>query len=186
MSVLLPVLFSGFVFDFGLDRWFRLARYPCTALLSAVSYFVLYYALHDSLLIVKGTVFIQLLILAGYIDVGKHQIPNIICFLIFIDGLILINPLQAVIGFFAVSLPMLLIGIFMKGGVGGGDIKLMAACGVVLGPFGVLAATIFSCAAQLLYVFIRYARSRKFNRMNAMAPYFAIGCFIAYLLEFKG
>ncbi len=186
MSMLLPVLFAGYIFDFGLDRWLRPERYPCAALLSAVSYVVLYYALHDSLLIVKGIVFIQMLIIAGYIDIAKHKIPDVICVLILLDGLILVNPLQAAIGFFAASLPMLLIGIIMEGGVGGGDVKLMAASGVVLGPLGVLAGTIISCAALFFSVFVRYARYRKFNRMNAMAPYFAIGCFIAYLLEFKG
>jgi leader peptidase (prepilin peptidase) / N-methyltransferase len=186
MNVLLPVLFAGYVFDFELDRWLRPVRYPCTAFLSAFSYVILYYAFHDYLLIVKGIVFIQLMILAGYIDFVKHEIPNVICVLIFLDGLILINPPQAVIGFFAVSLPMLLLGVFFKGSVGGGDIKLMAACGVVLGPFGALAGTIISCAVLFFSVFVRYARSRKFTRMNAMAPYFGIGCSIAYLLEFKG
>jgi leader peptidase (prepilin peptidase)/N-methyltransferase len=81
---------------------------------------------------------------------------------------------------------MLLIGIFFKGSVGGGDIKLMAVCGVVLGPFGILTGTIIGCAVLIFSVFIRYARSGEFSRMNAMAPYFGIGCFIAYLLEFKG
>jgi leader peptidase (prepilin peptidase)/N-methyltransferase len=42
--------------------------------------------------------------------------------------------LEYVIGFFAVSLPLLLILLISGGrGIGGGDVKLMAVCGLFLG-----------------------------------------------------
>jgi leader peptidase (prepilin peptidase) / N-methyltransferase len=186
MQLIIPVLFSGYIFDTGLNQMLHPPRYPCTAIISAISYVILFFTFHDSLLIMKGFLFALLLILAGYIDQKTHEIPNELCVLILLDGLILISPVRALIGLFVVSLPMLILGVVLKGGVGGGDIKLMAACGVVLGPMGVMEGVLISSMLLLLFLLIRLIRIKQFSKMNAMAPYFAVGCFIAYLLEFKG
>jgi leader peptidase (prepilin peptidase)/N-methyltransferase len=48
--------------------------------------------------------------------------------------------LARTIGFFTVSLPMLVLALAIKGAFGGGDIKLMAVCGFLLGWKSTLAA----------------------------------------------
>lgn len=184
--MILPVLFAGYAFDTELNQLFHPPRYPCTAILSGISYMILLLAFHDTRLIVKGLLFVQFLILAGYIDQRTHEIPNELCLLILLDGLFLLNPVPAFIGLFLVSLPMLLLGIIFKGGVGGGDIKLMAACGFLLGPMGAINGALIGSALLLINLSIRFVRYKQFSRMNAMAPYFGIGCFIAYLFVFKG
>lgn len=44
-----------------------------------------------------------------------------------------ISLMERVIGFFVISLPMLLTALVVVGAFGGGDVKLMAACGFLLG-----------------------------------------------------
>ena len=131
----------------------------------------------------KGILFAQLLILAGYIDARTHEIPDELNLLILLTATIQIRPLDALIGLCIVSVLMLIIGIIIKNGVGGGDIKLMAANGAVLGTFGVIDGTVISCIALILHRILRISRKNRISRMNAMAPYFAVGCIIAYILE---
>lgn len=182
--MIVPALLAGYAFDTELDQLFHPSRFPCTAFLSAISYAILFYTFHDFQLIVKGFLFAQLLILAAYIDEKTHEIPNELSVLILLDGLILLDPVRAFIGLCTISLPMLILGIVFKGGVGGGDIKLMAACGFLLGPVGAINGVLIGSALLLINLFIRFVRYKQFSRMNAMAPYFGIGCFIAYLFVF--
>ena len=131
------------------------------------------------IIVIKGSIFTFLLILAATCDAKTHEVPNFIPILILLDGLIFIQPVPAAIGFFAVSLPLLLIAILTGGGVGGGDIKLMAASGFFLGPEGVVIGTIIGMVFFLIVYLIFYGKKKK---MYAMAPYFGIGCFFACLL----
>lgn len=133
----------------------------------------------DTILIFKGLIFIVLLIIAGYCDAKTQEIPDIISVLILLDGLVVFQPIAAVIGFFAVSLPLLLISKMTAGGVGGGDIKLMAACGFVLGLDGIVIGTIIGMVIFLSVYLLFYGKKKK---MHVMAPYLGIGCFFAYLL----
>jgi leader peptidase (prepilin peptidase)/N-methyltransferase len=131
------------------------------------------------IIVIKGFIFTLLLIVAAYCDAKTQEIPNFIPILILLDGLIFIQPIPAAIGFFAVSFPLLLIAKITGGGVGGGDIKLMAACGFFLGPEGAVIGTIIGMVSFLIVYLIFYGKKKK---MYAMAPYFGIGCFFAYLL----
>lgn len=183
MFLCISVLAAGVAFDYGIDRFYPFSHSPFIMILSAITYTALLFTLHDAFLIVKGILFAQLLILAGYIDARTHEIPDELNLLILLIATIQIRPLEALIGLLAVSVPMLIIGIIIKNGVGGGDIKLMAASGAVLGPLGVMEGTVISCAALLLHCVFRISRKKRISRMNAMAPYFSAGCVIAYILE---
>lgn len=131
------------------------------------------------IIVIKGLIFALLLIVAAYSDAKTQEIPDFIPILILLDGLIFIQPIPTAIGFFAVSLPLLLVAKITGGGVGGGDIKLMAACGFFLGPEGAVIGTIIGMVSFLIVYSIFYGKKKK---MYAMAPYFGIGCFFAYLL----
>lgn len=174
-------LLIGLACDYGLHRKFHPAHYPCTIFLSLITYLILWQTFHESLAIVKGFLFAQTLIVASYCDVQANEIPDILPVMILIEGFIMIEPHQAIIGFFVVSLPLLLIAKFTGGGVGGGDIKLMAACGFVLGSVGAVAGTIIGMLIFFSVYLIFYRKDR--HKMYAMAPYFTTGCFIAYLLN---
>jgi leader peptidase (prepilin peptidase) / N-methyltransferase len=180
MELLIPTLLLGSACDYGLIRRFHPIRYPCTVILSLALYAILWKTFDNRLLIVKGLIFAQLLIFAGYSDAKTQEIPDFLSALILLDGLILFQPISSICGFFVVSLPLFILAKMTGGGVGGGDIKLMAACGFVLGTDGVVAGTMISMIVFLIVYLIYYRKKR--NKMYAMAPFFGIGCFLAYLL----
>lgn len=86
--------------------------------------------------------------------------------------------LGACVGFFL----LLFIAVLSKGGLGGGDIKLYAAIGFVLGPWltlmSFLLASVFGAIIGLLFIF-----QGKKNRKESIAfgPFIAIGTLISYL-----
>lgn len=100
-------------------------------------------------LLLQGGLFIALLLAATIFDIRKRIIPDTICLLIAMTGFILIEPIK-LLGILA-ALPFLLAALFF-GGMGGGDIKLMAASGIVLGITGGIAASVLGLTAMLLFM----------------------------------
>ncbi len=89
--------------------------------------------------------------------------------------------IEALIGFFAVSVPLLLIYYLSKGkAIGGGDIKLMAAAGLLLGYKLILLGFVLAC---VLGSVIHLIRMRFFgaDRVLRMGPYLAAGCFLSLI-----
>lgn len=84
-----------------------------------------------------------------------------------------------VAGFFGVAALLLLVYVVTGGrGIGGGDIKLMAATGLLLGFGGNLVGFLFGC----LYASVIHIARMKFsgaNSMLAMGPYLAAGTLTA-------
>jgi leader peptidase (prepilin peptidase)/N-methyltransferase len=86
------------------------------------------------------------------------------------------------IGFFAVSVFMYLIYLFTKGkGMGGGDIKLMAAAGLVLGWKLILLAFFLGCIYGSIVHPIRMKLSKQ-GRVLAFGPYLSAGIVTAILI----
>jgi len=156
----------------------------CSALPCAftAAYLPLMYVFHlDWIHVGKGLLFALLLFLAAYIDGKTHEIPNWLHPLLLLVGLIQLQPQDAIIGFFLISVPFLLLAIFTHGGFGAGDIKLIASCGFVLGALGVLLGTIIAMVLMIFVSLVFYRRSNR-RKYCAMAPYIAVGCFFAYLI----
>jgi leader peptidase (prepilin peptidase)/N-methyltransferase len=225
--ILFPaVLLTGWINDFILNRLYRPKRYPATAAVTVPVCVILCHITDNFYLAVKGCIFAQLLIAAGYIDAKTQEIPDEIPLALLLDGLILIDFRQALPGLFTVSLPLYLLGLLFttsveekpgtpktpkctgnpeandagrtsgtkedrgrdntvrQSGVGGGDIKLMAACGWILGPCGVAVGAFFSFLVLIPAYLFQWTKGKR-HKMNAMAPYFAAGCLFAFFLEFK-
>lgn len=91
------------------------------------------------------------------------------------------NWLQYVVGFFTVSGLFYIIYIITKGrGIGGGDIKLMAAAGLLLGWQNVLLALVIgSVAGSIIHVSLMKLKGK--DRVLAFGPYLSAGIFIAML-----
>lgn len=88
---------------------------------------------------------------------------------------------QYAIGLFAVSVPLLLVYLLSKGrAIGGGDIKLMAACGLFLGWKQIVFAFFLACVLGTL-VHLPLMALKKAGRELAMGPYLSAGVFIALL-----
>ncbi len=126
------------------------------------------------------------LLVLSMIDVRTLEIPLGCNVLLLAVGLIHLamdytNWLQYVIGLLSVSLFLLLIYYATKGrGIGGGDVKLMAVCGLLLGWKLILLAFVFGCVLGAVIHLIRMRVSGAVHVL-AMGPYLSLGIALAIL-----
>lgn len=126
------------------------------------------------------------LLTLSVIDFRTYEIPIGINIFILALGLIRIATdysdwLNYLIGLFSVSAFLAIIYYVSKGrGIGGGDVKLMAACGLVLGWKLIILAFFIGC---ILGAVIHVARMKISGESHvlAMGPYLSMGVFIAML-----
>ena len=129
---------------------------------------------------------ISALITLSVIDWRTYEIPLGINIFILTLGLIMTvihyeDWINHVIGFFAVSVFIFIIILATKGrGMGGGDMKLMTAAGLMLGWKNIVLAFLLGC---VLGAIIHVARMRisKADHQLAFGPYLSAGILIAVL-----
>lgn len=86
-----------------------------------------------------------------------------------------------ILGLFSVSLPMLLLTIAVPGAFGGGDRKLMAACGFFLGWKLTVLAALFAVLGGGLYgIWLLTAKKAGRKEHFAFGPFLCAGIVIAY------
>ena len=126
------------------------------------------------------------LIVLSVIDFRTYEIPLGINLFILALGLIRAaldyhNFLDYLIGLLAVSV-VLAILYYATGGraIGGGDVKLMAACGLFLGWKLIIMAFLLGCVLGAVIHVIRMKVSHE-DHVLAMGPYLSLGVFIAML-----
>jgi leader peptidase (prepilin peptidase)/N-methyltransferase len=141
----------------------------------------------NMLFLIKGGIFAALLLAASVIDIKKRIIPDTLCLLIATTGLILFEPVKLV---GCLSALPLLAAALIWGGMGGGDIKLMAASGIVLGFQGSIGAMVIGLTAMLLfyavYSTIQRLRKRECQKAFPLAPFLSIGCIAIYFMNTGG
>ena len=161
-------------------------QYPLIEALNGVLYVVIFLINGfnvDSLLYCGLT---SALIVLSVIDFRTYEIPIGINIFILIVGLIHLGFhytewVTYVIGFFAVSIPIFIIILATHGkGMGGGDMKLMAVAGLLLGWKNILLAFLIGCILGSVIHLIRMKISDA-DRVLAMGPYLAAGTMIAAL-----
>ncbi|HHV39448.1 MAG TPA: prepilin peptidase [Tepidimicrobium sp.] len=119
-------------------------QYPIVEFLNGILYIVLYskFRLHVNFLF-YGTIF-SILIVVSVIDLYHQIIPDILNISILVAGTIygiilsiqlgaLFNIIASLLGLIISGSTFLLIAIISKGNMGGGDIKLIAVLGFILG-----------------------------------------------------
>ena len=132
---------------------------------------------------------VSTLLVVALIDARTMEIPPALNWVILALGALamlfdLANWAEHLIGFFAISLPLYLIFLATRGrGIGGGDIKLMAVCGLFLGWKLILLGFFLGCAVGSVVHLLRM-RFAKAGRVLALGPYLALGVTFA-LLEGK-
>jgi prepilin peptidase CpaA len=105
------------------------------------------------------------LIPAAVIDLLQRRIPNAVTLPAMAGGIIYLTYLNGLDGFMH-STGGLLLGIaflfpvYIIGGMGAGDVKLMGAVGSILGPQAVFAAFLYSAIVGGAYALFVLARSR--------------------------
>lgn len=126
------------------------------------------------------------LVTLSVIDFRTYEIPFGINLFILTLGLIRVamdykNFLNYLIGFISVSGFLYLLYLLTKGrGIGGGDIKLMAVSGLMLGWKCNILALAFGCIIGSVIHLIRMKVSKE-DHVLALGPYLSIGIMIAAL-----
>jgi leader peptidase (prepilin peptidase)/N-methyltransferase len=142
--------------------------------------------------IAQAVLFSSLLMAASVWDFRKRIIPDSICILIALTGLIDFSPVKF-LGILA-ALPLLIAALYKPDGVGGGDIKLTAAAGIVLGFWGCTAGLILGLTTSLFFYLLNQTirRLRKLEPQRAaqaslpMAPFLSLGFLAVTILNFGG
>ena len=126
------------------------------------------------------------LITLSVIDFRTYEIPLGINIFILALGLVRIitdfsNWMSYLIGFFCVSVFLTIIYYATKGrGIGGGDIKLMAVCGLVLGWKLTVLSFFTGCILGAIIHLLRMRISGE-GHVLAMGPYLSMGIVVAML-----
>lgn len=142
--------------------------------------------------VLQAGFFVVLLLAASILDCRRRIIPNSICVLIAAAGLISFSPAR-LLGPLA-ALPLLIAAMGREGSMGGGDIKLTAAAGLVLGfPDGLwglalgLALAVLFHSARTLVRRLRGETAAAIHRTALpLAPFLSIGFTTLFILNFGG
>lgn len=137
--------------------------------------------------IITVIVIVSILLLISIIDFKVQMIPNQLNMLLFVVGIWSSFVFQEItfsgrcLGIFSVSVPLLLFTVLCSGGVGGGDIKLMAASGMLLGvKWNIFAACIGLILGGVYGLFLLITRRVKRKDRFALGPFLCIGIAITF------
>lgn len=126
------------------------------------------------------------LVMITVIDAYTQTIPPVLNIILGALGLVSILTMpgisvaERVIGFFCISVPMFLIVLLVPGGFGGGDIKMMAASGILLGWKGNLAAFFIGLIIGGVYgAFLLISGKKGRKEHFAFGPCLSIGIFVS-------
>lgn len=126
------------------------------------------------------------LVMITVIDAYTQTIPPVLNIVLGVLGLFSILTMpgisvaERVIGFFCISVPMFLIVLLVPGGFGGGDIKMMAASGILLGWKGNLAAFFIGLIIGGIYgAFLLISGKKGRKEHFAFGPCLSIGIFVS-------
>lgn len=135
-------------------------------------------------LLVKGMLFALFLFIASFHDIRTREVPNWLPIALIGSGLLQLQLVPSLLGLVATSLPYLLAAVITDGKIGGGDIKLMAACGFVLGPLGGMMQSIIGLTFVLLFAIGVAFRSGIRNAKQTalpLVPFLAAGGLLSFL-----
>lgn len=162
------------------------AQYPLIELLNGLIYVWIFMAKGFQPESILFCICASVLIVISVIDWRTFEIPFGCNIIIGILGIVrvflnLAHWYDYVIGFFAVSGLFLIIYWITKGrGIGGGDIKLMAAAGLLLGWRNILLSLMIgSIAGSVIHLALMKIQGK--DRVLAFGPYLAFGIFISML-----
>lgn len=162
--------------------------YPIMEFLTGVSFCIIFFIFGFSMESIVGFTFVSLFIIITVSDLEYMLIPDKI--LLFFAVLFIVErlfiPLDpwwngylgAIIGF---SL-LLLIAYISKGGMGGGDIKLFAVIGLVVGLKGVFLSFFLSCIIGTMVGMIGLiVRRVEKGKPFPFGPSICVGTFLSYI-----
>lgn len=189
---LVPVF--SFLFLRGRCRYCKAAlsfQYPLIEATNALLWLFCYYRFGDSKETLIACAVSSILLVLSLIDARTQIIPlgcnigiafvAVLSLILSYDSLTQKELILHLIGAVAVSGFLLLILLFTGGeGIGGGDVKLMAAAGLLLGFPGIVMAFLLGCIIGTVFHVIRMVFFHAGRRL-ALGPYLSIGIFVTML-----
>ncbi|MDA3845183.1 MAG: prepilin peptidase [Vallitaleaceae bacterium] len=160
-------------------------QYPIIELLNGAAYMGLYLLYGISIELAIYAALFSILLIVFMIDLKTLTIPNSLVIAIGILGLVnlvfnIVNWPQYIIGFFSVSALLFLIAIITKGKMGGGDIKLMAVAGLLLGwqriILSLLLGSVLGAVIGLTLIGLRVVNKKA---LIPFGPYLAVGIMVS-------
>ena len=133
--------------------------------------------------IIKGLLFSSLLVYAAVTDIKRREIDNFVPVSIIIISLI--GTGGSFLGAVITALPFFIPALIKSGSIGGGDVKLMFACGALLGVWGGIAQIIISLLLASLCGFaVLISRGHKMYKNTAipLAPFLCAGGIASYII----
>ena len=161
-------------------------QYPAIEALNGVLYLIVFLCYGVSIETLLYCLMASALLALSVIDFRTFEIPLGFNVFIAVLGLVrvltdLTNWREYAVGFFAVSTVLYIIYVLTKGrGIGGGDIKLMAASGLLLGWKCNILAFLLGCIIGSAIHLLRM-RFTNAERVLALGPYLSIGIYISAL-----
>ena len=133
-------------------------------------------------------VFLSLLIIIAFIDYDTSEIPYSLQITLFIIAIIScfvfkeIKITTKLIGMICISIPMLLIAMFIKNTFGGGDIILVSICGFILGWKFILFSIIIAFITAGIYsIFLLLFKNKSKKHVFPFGPHICLGIYISIL-----
>lgn len=166
--------------------------YPIVELVNGLLFLAAYAAFGLTVTALLASAVFSALLVLSVIDYRIQIIPDgIVIFLAVVglaNALFQIIYLDApwhlhVIGIFAASVPLLVMGLLYQDGVGGGDIKLMAAIGLFTGWKLAFLSLFLGAVYGLLYALVLLILRQKVGRKTAIpfGPFLALGILTSIL-----
>lgn len=130
-------------------------------------------------------IFLVFLAACAAADIEKGIVPDLMVVLIaalaiiriLINELTFQNILSYILGALVLSVPMLLVALFIKNGFGGGDIKMMASAGLFLGLDKTIIAGFIAFLIAGVYGAVLLIQKGKGPKTKIrLAPFLALGC----------
>jgi len=171
-------------------------RYPAVELLNGLAYLVIMWRYGPSLEGLVFMIYFSALIVITFIDLDFQIIPDPITIPGSVIGLILgvfllsdpfnrslqLGPVQSIAGLFLGFGLFYVIAVLSRGGMGGGDIKMMAMVGALTGWKGVFLTTfIGSLTGALIGVVLMVLKGRGRKSKIPFGPFLALGSAITIL-----
>lgn len=162
-------------------------QYPIIELSNGAAYMGIFaiYGLSKETIIYSAL--FSILLVIGMIDYKHYIIPNGLVIALALLGIVHMfldtqNTFRYIIGFFVASVILLLIAVVTRGKMGGGDIKLMAAAGLLLGWQKILLALLLgSVVGAVIGITLMLFKIIKREQMIPFGPFLAVGIMVSAL-----
>lgn len=161
-------------------------RYPLIEVLTGFAFLMVYNHNGSVFEVIFGFSLASVLIVVAMIDFDTMYIYDRFHIILLLLGIVLIandpsSIKMRLLGTVIVSIPYLILAIITQG-IGGGDVKLIAAAGLVLGaPNTVVAFIISTLLGGIVAVYIVLFNKKKAKDAMPFGPYLCIGIFTAFL-----